>query len=358
MSRQDLIRTQSVLSLFHRPLDDPDIDGWRQLLNQELRALLGADTAIFVAPFAGLAPSVHSGIDSVAIQGYFDHFASQDPGPENRLRQKLDVCSQRMIYPDDLRETELFNDFFQPNNLAGGLLMHADLPDDSVAFVSVGRNRSDAAYEERGLGILQLLLPGFQAAAHTIWRRHPSTSGLATFIDRLRDGAAVFGPLGKRLLHANPALLRVLGEDSEADRLQAEIESAAREAARLANGHVELGAEGARHLGPRQIRTTGGEYQIVANHLTTLPTKYHRVILITLIPRGLILPSQDELRERFNLTRREAQVAELLARGASDRQVAERLIISWHTARGHAERVLQKLGVASRAEVAARLLGG
>jgi len=52
------------------------------------------------------------------------------------------------------------------------------------------------------------------------------------------------------------------------------------------------------------------------------------------------------------LTKRERQVAELVATGMSTKQVAATLNISFHTARHHTERVFAKLGLRTRVEVA------
>jgi DNA-binding NarL/FixJ family response regulator len=57
----------------------------------------------------------------------------------------------------------------------------------------------------------------------------------------------------------------------------------------------------------------------------------------------------------YGLTRRELEVALLLAQGCSNVTVARRLNISPHTARHHTQRVLDKLGVHSRAAAGARL---
>ena len=55
-----------------------------------------------------------------------------------------------------------------------------------------------------------------------------------------------------------------------------------------------------------------------------------------------------------SLTSREREVAALLARGMRNREIAEVLVIAERTAKNHVQRVLDKLGVHSRAEVAAR----
>ena len=52
------------------------------------------------------------------------------------------------------------------------------------------------------------------------------------------------------------------------------------------------------------------------------------------------------------LTRREREVAELIAQGLSNRQIAARLLISKRTVESHAENILRKLGFTSRTQVA------
>ncbi|MEU6352813.1 LuxR C-terminal-related transcriptional regulator [Streptomyces sp. NPDC047072] len=53
------------------------------------------------------------------------------------------------------------------------------------------------------------------------------------------------------------------------------------------------------------------------------------------------------------LTRREREVAALVAQGMSNREIAERLVISKRTVDAHVEHILAKLGIASRTEIPA-----
>jgi DNA-binding NarL/FixJ family response regulator len=55
---------------------------------------------------------------------------------------------------------------------------------------------------------------------------------------------------------------------------------------------------------------------------------------------------------RSRLTAREREVAALVARGNSNREIAEKLVISERTAEGHVERILIKLGFRCRAQIA------
>jgi len=53
------------------------------------------------------------------------------------------------------------------------------------------------------------------------------------------------------------------------------------------------------------------------------------------------------------LTRRELEIAGLLAEGLTNREIAARLVIAQRTAETHVDHILSKLGMTSRAQVAA-----
>jgi DNA-binding NarL/FixJ family response regulator len=52
------------------------------------------------------------------------------------------------------------------------------------------------------------------------------------------------------------------------------------------------------------------------------------------------------------LTRREGEIANLIAQGMSNKEIAANLVIAQRTAEGHVEKILLKLGFNSRAQVA------
>jgi DNA-binding CsgD family transcriptional regulator len=70
-------------------------------------------------------------------------------------------------------------------------------------------------------------------------------------------------------------------------------------------------------------------------------------------PRTATLP-----KTRAQLTAREREVAGLVAEGLSNREIAERLVISERTVEGHVERILDKLDFHSRAQIAASVSAG
>jgi DNA-binding NarL/FixJ family response regulator len=55
----------------------------------------------------------------------------------------------------------------------------------------------------------------------------------------------------------------------------------------------------------------------------------------------------------FTLTRREREVAKLVARGLTNRRIAKELVLSERTVENHVRSILKKLNLSSRSEIAA-----
>jgi len=71
--------------------------------------------------------------------------------------------------------------------------------------------------------------------------------------------------------------------------------------------------------------------------------------------RKYLLPSQPLAHERAarELTKREREILELLAQGLDQKEIAQTLVISEKTVATHIQRILEKLGVHSRAQAVA-----
>jgi len=74
-------------------------------------------------------------------------------------------------------------------------------------------------------------------------------------------------------------------------------------------------------------------------------------------PRAATALTDDELKERYGLTPRQIAVARLVSEGYSNAEIAQRLDVSYFTARNHTEQIILKLGVPNRAAVGAILHG-
>ncbi|WP_433795070.1 ATP-binding protein [Actinoplanes sp. CA-252034] len=74
-------------------------------------------------------------------------------------------------------------------------------------------------------------------------------------------------------------------------------------------------------------------------------------------PRDRAPEPQTDVAAGLRLTRREREVAGLIAEGLSNRDIATRLVVAQRTAEGHVENLLSKLGFTSRTQVAGWLAG-
>jgi DNA-binding CsgD family transcriptional regulator len=84
----------------------------------------------------------------------------------------------------------------------------------------------------------------------------------------------------------------------------------------------------------------------------------------------LLRPFLSALRERADsrkataganldsLTDRETEILQLVARGKTNREIAELTVVSTHTVRKHLENIFAKLGVRTRTAAAAAFFGG
>ena len=71
------------------------------------------------------------------------------------------------------------------------------------------------------------------------------------------------------------------------------------------------------------------------------------------LERLVSLTQKDREREVEQLSEREREVLALVAQGYTNREIAEQLVLSEHTARNHISRIFEKLGLSRRSEAAA-----
>jgi DNA-binding CsgD family transcriptional regulator len=195
---------------------------------------------------------------------------------------------------------------------------------------------------ERDVAILRLLFPAFQAGVNAHLRLGGIRKRFYALIDRLDTAVMVTDVAGKSL-HESPALSRLIADDSHGADLRRRLTDLALRAATDPEARAMVITTGA-----HRYRAT------VADHVEAdgrgTPVRLISVDRLTARRR-----TAAELREEFGLTPSECRAVALLALGKSNAQLAAEMGISEFTARRHTERVLSKLGVKSRAEVAARL---
>lgn len=184
-------------------------------------------------------------------------------------------------------------------------------------------------------------------------QRFLTDSSQAHLLEWLPVGVALFDRNGRSIFR-NAAWTGALATDG-AEAIHGEVPGLL---AKLAAGS-EVEAEGC-GLEPTTTRVIGplGNRYHLGGGAVRLPAHGESILVLTLVPCPGEVSSSDTLQARYGLTSRETCIAKLISQGTSNAKIAAELRISSSTARKHTERIFRKLGVRSRAAVAARVLGG
>jgi DNA-binding CsgD family transcriptional regulator len=254
-----------------------------------------------------------------------------------------------------------YADFYRPyemERLIGVRLNGASYGTPGMCGILLTRSPRQPEWSAADRALLERALPAFDAAARRATRfaeREAQRSALAAVLPRAHAAHHLILDARGRLLWAAPGAEERLGGAGLAALPDALVAAARRLAAPQRNdeGHdcgrtpdaatfrVALG-EGspARHAELSLARTDGGE-RVVAVHLEDPPpSEAARAAGVT------------ALGDRCGLTRAECDVLAVLARGASNREIAATLHVSVETVKTHVQRILAKLGVASRVQAA------
>lgn len=151
----------------------------------------------------------------------------------------------------------------------------------------------------------------------------------------------------------------MLEVDPGGEQIRQEIDAFVRSLCRLAEEAPRpVRGRGVQEIAAREMTTAAGKYRLRGSSIGLDLWGIGSTLLITVEAAIPELISPEAVRERFALTRKEAQVALLLAQRKSTPEIARELHSSPHTIRHHVRQVLAKLGIHSRRAVAAVLEAG
>jgi len=162
-------------------------------------------------------------------------------------------------------------------------------------------------------------------------------------------GLVVLGPRDELELITPPA--RELLESIRADRAAYADDAVA--APVLALASFIRGTPGGAHDGSNVVTVPGRDGWITLHASLPGPPGDGRVAVV--LERANAARSATVRLEAFGATAREREVATLLARGLSRAEMAEALVLSPHTVEDHVKSLYEKVGVASRQELVARI---
>jgi DNA-binding NarL/FixJ family response regulator len=354
LSSSDLTGLQSAITTLVSPLDYDRVQDWRTACRVQVERLVSADSSAGMLPCPGEPLADYAQDLAPAMTDYLSYYYTLDTGLQQRRRELgLNVCHWSAVY--DMRKlvkTEIYNDFSKARGLLDGIGMTMDFdePHAIAALLFYHERQNSKPFGERGLAMLRVLFPAFKDGVDSCLRLAAQRLELGRLFDSMA-GALSFFDGECRLVQQNRAATELLRTDSERETLALAV----REVASAIAGHVRgTGRHREYRATPsmsRDVRTGAGHYRIVGSLLTSrfLAPKLLIAIAIDRVDHRHL--SDQELQAGYGLTRREVEVARLLARRLGNAEIANALVMSRHTARHHTESVLQKLGLHSRLEV-------
>jgi DNA-binding CsgD family transcriptional regulator len=352
----DITRLQNAIRVLASPFASPDIDAWRSECRRTTRELIGADRAAFVLSLPG-EPLVRSDPEMQEAATAWEHYYYQlDTGlTEVRRARQLKVFGVHDLYDlTSLKKTELYNDWLKPHGLVEALAIAVDVdtPRLGASLHCYGaRGKSD--FLSRGRYLLGVALPAFEAGVRALARFSAHRERLARSFDASPVSALVMDFSGRILLRTS-RLEQLLALDADKGMVEAAMRRAILALAPVV-GHKSASAPDRGSL--CTVRTRRRSYRIQATTLVGSFESNGGVGVAWMETPTWMQPTDNQLNDHFQLTRREAEVARCLAAGRSNAEVAAALGVSIHTARHHVERVLRKLRIRTRASVGPRLRG-
>jgi len=357
LSSDTLARLGEAQTTLLSPLAERDTEAWGRAVNEALCALFRAETAVAVLPSRAV---VARNFDERGFE-VIEHFlvepmqtggAAPDPGVMEVGRRRRARGLGVMTWPiiDRLLGGQLLASPYYHESVRAlcaqhhhGMFLPQGLEPGAYAQVEVYHTHGARnPFGVDGADVMALLVPAYRAGVAALTRLGRQRAAL----DALGTPVAVIDVDG-RTAHRNEAFERALAADPQRLRVAAAVEAFARDLATPEGGFRP----------ERRVRTAAGTYGLSGTLMPEgSPFGPGPCVIVSLDPPASPWPAPDALRQRFGMTRREAEVALLLARGLANNDAADALCISPHTVRRHTERVMAKLAVEARGQVAAAIL--
>lgn len=354
---------RTVVDALLSPFEAVSIAEWRSTTLTSLRTLFDAPKGFLYTPQLGTV-DVHiddQGVDPLQMEEYFRDWVAEDLSQVNILFEcGVSVATRETMWYDTgwtyskieaYARSAIWNDYHKRWGMLEGtgyFVTHQPAPGAIFlhsGFWVTGERSTNTMFFQEGFDVATALAPAFDAGIKLATLRAQLSGSIPTWIDELPSPLAVLDARG-RTLHRNRAWLRTVAKHSASA-----IDTAARTMARTVLHGQLKGTR--RSLPPTQAAIA--DVVLTATPLT-LPGLPDTFVLLLLEDKSPPPVDYHAHALQLGLPPRLAEVAALVATGHSNAEIAAALHIRPSTARRQTERVLERLGVARRAGVAARLV--
>ncbi|HWB51017.1 MAG TPA: LuxR C-terminal-related transcriptional regulator [Stellaceae bacterium] len=273
------------------------------------------------------------------------------------------VETDRMVIPRSAWEGGAWhNDYWMAHEYGSGIFFWLQCDGERQQYMSLSRWRGSAEFDRRDIELAGLLLPHLRRALlldRGLRRRGLDSGTACDVLDELSHGLIIIDRAG-RVVYTNLA----------ADRLLGAGDGLAIDKGRLCGATpmvtARLDAILARAAGDAELVPTSGAMPLprpsgkpalalvaipLRRELDWLGPRRAAVCICIADPAHRPQPPAARLSTLYGLTAAEADVARILAGGADVREISAQLQISYHTARTHIARIMEKTGTRRQAEL-------
>lgn len=371
LSYRDRGRCQNVLASLLSPASHSEIETWTEGLLLSIAELFDCAGAFLMVPPGLLGEELQiiaPGLDPEwlrALRGVASGGADPLVGdPEHaRAMRRLAAARVKVFDPETaerLTRVRLRSmKRFYPEVLVDcGIGYFATaavwLPEGPVLLSCLSNAPAGHRFGDGALDVLSLLIPALESGVYSLRTFRERRTAFCAFLDEMESPALLRSAGGE--YHRNRPLRTMLQISADPERLSGAMDRLAGEVLRLHEPVRKSAPELRLDTGTRTIDADGHRLHLHGTWLPPGTAGPDPTALIIAEDRGACVPDVRTLSGLYGLTPRQAEVAQLLARGASNNEIADRLGISPHTARHHAQTVLEKVGTHSRKAVGMRFL--
>ena len=312
---------------------------------------------------------VLSRLDQAVLPKYFDHFALRNPlSNVDDAHAYMRDWTPKIITDEDwmskeaLVRSEYYNDFLVPQDIHSTVMIRLGSEGMNISVISLTRSKRKPQFGAEDLAFARWLHP-HMVRSYGLSRKFADaqrfSSDLIGALDRSDHGVFVLEADG-RVRFANQVAERLVREGGPLRLAAGQLTAAQPDAARGLAALVRCAtspAAGQRRGGSMPIPSPLGARPL---SLTVAPLPPERVSVFELRASAIVwvtdleagmTPPEQKLRALFGLTQAETRVALALFEGATPREAAAQLDVSFHTVRAQLARIFDKTGVNRQAEL-------
>lgn len=327
------------------------------------RVLEAATSCLLLAPEKGpkrlFIGGLSHGVDEVGLARYLADYQTLDPLARSTFRaltsakSEVSILDQLVDYRT-FRQSKFYNEFYRPNDVHHVLGIGVRCGIDTIGVVGLHRPEGRPAFTAEDLEKARLFVPALSASltkTMVLDRLHERDWLIGTLSDKQDLEAILILDERLSLIFANKLVATILGKppllgQSAGVALPEPLVEACLEAREGVTASLAIQRE---FTLPQGLRLKAVVEPLVGDD--------RRIRYLIKISKALGDTVSTDALAGMGLTKRETTIADLVATGLSNPQIADRLGISVRTVENHLRSVFDKAGVNNRTALACRMSG-